>query len=116
MHVERKFTVVLIVVVAAVVAVVLLGLILMFSRSRFADESERFRYVSDLTSQWSRQWSRERQEVPVPAAPSTAASSVTAPAAGSTLAGEAGRGAIDLRDVADVPVGTADQTAPRQRR
>jgi hypothetical protein len=45
----------LVIVVAAIGAVVLLVSILALSRSRFADESERFRYVSDLTSTWSRQ-------------------------------------------------------------
>lgn len=45
----------LIIVAAAIGALVLLIAILALGRSRFADESERFRYVSDLTSQWSRQ-------------------------------------------------------------
>lgn len=45
----------LVIVVAAIGALVLLVSILALSRSRFADESERFRYVSDLTSKWSRQ-------------------------------------------------------------
>jgi hypothetical protein len=45
----------LVIVVAAIGALVLLLSIVALSRSRFADESERFRYVSDLTSQWSRQ-------------------------------------------------------------
>lgn len=45
----------LVIVVAAIGALVLLVSILALSRSRFVDESERFRYVSDLTSKWSRQ-------------------------------------------------------------
>jgi hypothetical protein len=45
----------LVIVVAAIGALVLLLSIVALSRSRFADESERFRYVSDLTSKWSRQ-------------------------------------------------------------
>lgn len=86
---------VLVIVVAAVVALILLGLILVLGRSRFADESERFRYVSDLTSQWSRQ----RQQQPA--------------------ASEAAHDSIDLRDVADVPAAsavTSDQAAVRERR
>jgi hypothetical protein len=48
--------VILVIVAAAVLAVVLLGLIVTLGRPRSAsDESERFRFVSDLTSQWSRQ-------------------------------------------------------------
>jgi hypothetical protein len=88
--------VVLVIVVAAVVALILLGLILMLSRSRFADESERFRYVSDLTSQWSRQ---RQEDGPVVAA-----------------SGGEPKQAIDLRDVADVPAATADPAAARERR
>jgi len=64
----------LVIVVAAIGALVLLLSIVALSRSRFADESERFRYVSDLTSQWSRQQQ------------STQAAAASAPAA------------IDLRD------------------
>ena len=41
----------LVIVIAAIGALVLLLSIVALSRSRFADESERFRYVSDLTSQ-----------------------------------------------------------------
>jgi len=96
MHVERKYAVILVIVVAAVVALILLGLILVLGRSRFADESERFRYVSDLTSQWSRQ----RQQQP----PAT----------------EAVGDSIDLRDgAADLPAASAlatDQVAGRERR
>jgi len=54
-RVERNQVVTLVIVVAAIVAVVLLALIVTLGRSRFSDESERFRYVSALTSQWSRQ-------------------------------------------------------------
>jgi hypothetical protein len=45
----------LVIIAAAVGALILLLAIMALSRSRFADESERFRYVSDLTSQWSRE-------------------------------------------------------------
>lgn len=51
----------LVIVVAAIGALVLLVSILALSRSRFADESERFRYVSDLTSKWSRQQQAQTQ-------------------------------------------------------
>lgn len=56
-----------VIVVAAIAAVVLLAAILRLSRSRFADESERFKYVSDLTSRWSRE--RRVPERPVAAEP-----------------------------------------------
>jgi len=52
---EGTKIVIVVIVVAAVVALVLFGLIMARGRSRFSDESERFRYVSDLTSQWSRE-------------------------------------------------------------
>jgi len=76
----------LVIVVAAIGALVLLVSILALSRSRFADESERFRYVSDLTSKWSRQ-----QQMQTQASPSTAA----APSAESAASVEKN---IDLRD------------------
>ncbi len=58
----------LVIVVAAIGALVLLVSILALSRSRFADESERFRYVSDLTSKWSRQQQMQSQTAPAAAA------------------------------------------------
>lgn len=61
---EGNHTVTLVIIAAAVGALILLLAIMALSRSRFADESERFRYVSDLTSRWS----RERQTTD-PAAP-----------------------------------------------
>lgn len=79
----------LVIVVAAIGALVLLVSILALSRSRFADESERFRYVSDLTSRWSRQQQMQTQEPP--AAPATAATSETDDAADAS--------SIDLREV-----------------
>jgi hypothetical protein len=79
----------LVIVVAAIGALVLLVSILALSRSRFADESERFRYVSDLTSKWSRQQQSQSQ----PAVPATAGP------AGPSEAGEAAaENSIDLRD------------------
>ncbi|HET9188196.1 MAG TPA: hypothetical protein VFN80_09590 [Acidothermaceae bacterium] len=79
----------LVIVVAAIGALVLLVSILALSRSRFADESERFRYVSDLTSKWSRQQQSQSQ----PAMPATAVP------AGPSEAGEAAaENSIDLRD------------------
>ncbi len=77
----------LVIVGAAIVALILLVLIIALSRSRFADESERFRYVSDLTSKWSRQQQTERG----PEQPAQAAAQ--------------GResGPIDLRDQARPP-------------
>ena len=76
----------LVIVVAAIGALVLLVSILALSRSRFVDESERFRYVSDLTSKWSRQ----QQQTQMSAAPAAQASpeAVDVPAEKS----------IDLRD------------------
>jgi hypothetical protein len=59
---EGNHTVTLVIIAAAVGALILLLAIMALSRSRFADESERFRYVSDLTSQWSRE-----QQAPDPA-------------------------------------------------
>ena len=52
---EGNHTVTLVIIAAAVGALILLLAIMALSRSRFADESERFRYVSDLTSRWSRE-------------------------------------------------------------
>lgn len=80
----------LVIVVAAIGALVLLVSILALSRSRFADESERFRYVSDLTSKWSRQ---QQQSQSQPAVPATSAPAATSEA-GETAAGNS----IDLRD------------------
>ncbi len=79
----------LVIVVAAIGALVLLAAILALSRSRFADESERFRYVSDLTSKWSRQQQMQTQ------APPSADSSL----AGSDGGDAAGETSIDLRGV-----------------
>jgi hypothetical protein len=97
--VKGTTAVTLVIVVAAIGALVLLLSIVALSRSRFADESERFRYVSDLTSQWSRQ---RQAEGPVVAA-----------------SGGEPKQAIDLRDVTDVtdvPAATADPAAARERR
>lgn len=56
-----------VIVVAAIAAVVLLVAIFRLNRSRFADESERFKYVSDLTSKWSREnQTRRRQAAAAP--------------------------------------------------
>jgi hypothetical protein len=63
----------LVIVVAAIGALVLLVSILALSRSRFADESERFRYVSDLTSKWSRQQQMQAEGSPATAGPASAA-------------------------------------------
>ena len=78
----------LVIVVAAIGALVLLVSILALSRSRFADESERFRYVSDLTSKWSRQ--QQTQTMPEPPSPASASPQADAAAAEKS---------IDLRDV-----------------
>jgi hypothetical protein len=78
----------LVIVVAAIGALVLLVSILALSRSRFADESERFRYVSDLTSRWSRQQQMQTQE---PTAAPVTATSETGDAADAS--------SIDLREV-----------------
>jgi hypothetical protein len=76
----RKYAVTAVIVIAAVVAIGLLAAIMRRGRSRFADESERFKHVSDLTSQWS----REKQAGSWPADP-----------------GERRPGSIDLRDDAE---------------
>lgn len=81
----------LVIVVAAIGALVLLVSILALSRSRFADESERFRYVSDLTSKWSRQQQQSQTQQPAPA--------TSASAAGSQAGDAAADNSIDLRDV-----------------
>jgi hypothetical protein len=80
-----------VIIVAAIGALVLFISILALSRSRFADESERFRYVSDLTSQWSQQQASKRAARTQPAA-----------STGTSQEGEAPESAgIDLRDVRD---------------
>jgi len=79
----------LVIVIAAIGALVLLVSILALSRSRFADESERFRYVSDLTSKWSRQQQMQTQ------APPAAAGSAASPSLESDPPAEK---KIDLRD------------------
>lgn len=81
-----------VIIIAAIGALVLFISILALSRSRFADESERFRYVSDLTSQWSQQQATKRAARAQTAAPVAAGSS------DGEVPGPAG---IDLRDVRD---------------
>jgi cytoskeletal protein RodZ len=84
----------LVIVVAAIGALVLLVSILALSRSRFADESDRFRYVSDLTSKWSRQ-----QQMQTPDSAAASPASPAAPeAATSDSRTSAADSAIDLRE------------------
>jgi hypothetical protein len=54
----------LIIVIAAAAVLVVLLVIVVFGRLRHADESERFRHVSDLTSAWSRQQHPEQAKQP----------------------------------------------------
>jgi len=86
----------LVIVVAAIGALVLLVSILALSRSRFADESERFRYVSDLTSKWSRQQQMQLRGESRPGEPQPGGSAAaTGPAASADSAADS---QIDLRD------------------
>jgi len=91
----------LVIVVAAVVAVVLLIAIMTLGRSRFVDESERFRQVSDLTSRWSRQ-QRERRQAGGGAAAGDGKPGAAKPGIGEPRP-------IDLRDPADSRAGAVDE-------
>lgn len=97
-----EIVIVVIVVAAAVVALVLFGLIMAKGRPRFYDESERFRYVSDLTSQWSKQRQRSQGAEPGQAAQG----------APGEHGGRPEQEAIDLRDHADTERSGHHITAP----
>jgi hypothetical protein len=87
----------LVIVVAAIGALVLLISILTLSRSRVTDESARFRHVSDLTSQWSRQQQMESQGARAADGAGVAERGGTDGPVAQPPAGSAADKAIDLR-------------------